>query len=52
MNRYYNPVRTVEGPGCVRQLTTLLEEMNLERGKILLLVWGQAVLDHPAFSEL
>ena len=52
MNRYYNPVRTVEGPGCVRQLTALLDEMNLERRKILLLVWGQAVLEHPAFSEL
>ena len=52
MNRYYNPVRTVEGPGCARQLPALLGEMNLERRKILLLVWGQSVLEHPAFVGL
>ena len=52
MNRYYNPVRTVEGPGCARQLPALLGEMNLERRKILLLVWDQSVLEHPAFVGL
>lgn len=52
MNRYHNPVRTVEGPGCAGQLTGLLEEMRLERGKILLLAWGQSVLEHPAFAGL
>ena len=52
MNRYHNPVRTVEGPGCARQLPALLGEMNLERRKILLLVWGQSVLEHPAFVGL
>ena len=52
MNRYYNPVRTLEGPGCVGQLAGLLEEMRLERRKILLLSWSQSVWDHPAFSGL
>ena len=52
MNRYYNPVRTLEGPGCVGQLAPLLKEMNLERRKILLLAWGPAVLEHPAFAGL
>ncbi len=52
MNRYYNPVRTLEGPGCVGQLVPLLKEMNLERRKILLLAWGPAVLEHPAFAGL
>ena len=52
MNRYYNPVRTLEGPGCVGQLVPLLKEMNLERRKILLLAWGLAVLEHPAFAGL
>ena len=52
MNRYHNPVRTVEGPGCARQLPALLGEMNLERRKILLLVWDQSVLEHPAFVGL
>ena len=52
MNRYYNPVRTLEGPGCVGQLTGLLEEMHPERKTILLLVWSQSVLEHPAFAGL
>ena len=52
MNRYYNPVRTLEGPGCAGQLTGLLEEMHPERKTILLLVWSQSVLEHPAFAGL
>lgn len=52
MNRYYNPVRTLEGPGCVGQLAGLLEEMGLERRKLLLLAWDRSVLDHPALAGL
>lgn len=52
MNRYYNPVRTMEGAGCVGQLPDVLAGMGLTQKKILLLVWGQAVLEHPAFAAL
>ena len=27
MNRYYNPVRTLEGAGCAGRLEEILEEM-------------------------
>ena len=52
MNQYYNPVRTVEGPGCAGRLPELLDEMRLRRGKVLLLAWDQSVLEHPVFAGL
>ena len=52
MNQYYNPVRTVEGPGCAGLLPELLDEMRLRRGKVLLLAWDQSVLEHPVFAGL
>ena len=52
MNRYYNPVRTIEGAGCVGQLPDVLAGMGLTQKKVLLLVWGETVLEHPAFAAL
>lgn len=52
MNRYYNPVQTIEGAGCTAELTGLLESMELARRNVLLLVWSEAVLDLPAFASL
>ena len=52
MNRYYNPVRTVEGPGCLSQLPQVLEEMTLPQRKVLVLAWSQQALEHPAVAAL
>ena len=52
MNRYYNPVRTIEGAGCAAELTGLLESMGLAGRNVLVLVWSEAVLDLPAFAGL
>ncbi|MFR7485196.1 MAG: phosphonoacetaldehyde reductase [Acutalibacter sp.] len=52
MNRYYNPVRTLEGPGCLRQLPQVLEEMTLPQRKVLVLAWSQQALEHPAVAAL
>ncbi len=52
MNCYYNPVYTIEGPGCAGRLTELLEEMKPEVRRVLLLLWGEEVLKQPAFSGL
>lgn len=52
MNRYYNPVRIIEAAGCTGTLPDILAEMGLTQKKVLLLVWGQAVLEHPAFAAL
>lgn len=52
MNRYYNPVRTVEGPGCLSQLPQVLEEMTLPQGKVLVLAWSQKALEHPVVAAL
>ena len=52
MNRYYNPVRTLEGAGCVSRLEEVLEGMDLVRKNVLLLVWGEPLLENPAFAGL
>ena len=52
MNRYYNPVRTVEGAGCAGHLEEILEGMDLSRKKVLLLAWGEGPLENPAFAGL
>lgn len=50
MNRYYNPVRTVQGPGCVARLPELLRELPGDR--VLLLLWSQALAQKPPFSAM
>ena len=45
MDRYFNPVRTLTGKGCLSQLTTLLEEMNIAGEKVLILAWDERVFD-------
>ena len=52
MNRYYNPVQTIEGAGCAAELTGLLESMGLTRRNVLVLVWSEAVLGLPALARL
>ena len=50
MNRYYNPVRTVLGRGCVSRLPEILEEMETEKGRILFLMWNEKALPEEIFS--
>ncbi len=52
MNRYYNPVQTIEGPGCAGELAGLLRRLDLKGGRVLLLVWSEDVLKLPAFAKL
>ena len=52
LNRYYNPVRTMEGPGCVQNLPDVLRGMALERNRVLLLVWDETVLERAPFAQL
>ena len=52
MNRYYNPVRTLEGPGSLSSLPEILSGMEPDSKRILLLVWSEEVLKNPAFSFL
>ena len=52
MNCYYNPVRTLEGAGCVSRLEEILEGMDLVRKNVLLLVWGEPLLENPVFAGL
>ena len=52
MNRYYNPVRTVLGRGCVSRLPEILEEMEPEKGRILFLMWNEKALPEEIFFRL
>ena len=54
MNRYYNPVRTVEGDGCLSRLPEVLVEMALPEKRVLVLAWSRQALgmEHPAVAAL
>lgn len=52
MNRYYNPVKTIQGKGCASNITETLNELNLSNKKVLFITWGKEVLEMPAFSQL
>ena len=52
MNRYYNPVRTVQGPGCVRQLPELLQELKPAGRRVLLLLWNESLAEELPFSSM
>ena len=45
MNRYYNPVRTVEGDGCLSRLPAVLAEMALPEKRVLVLAWSRQALE-------
>ena len=52
MNQYYNPVKTIQGAGCLSCLPKLLEEIKLKNRRVLVLSWNERVLEHPVFAEL
>lgn len=52
MNRYYNPVHTIEGRGCVKELPGLLAEAGLAEKKKLIIMWDASVEKHPGISAL
>ncbi len=52
MNQYYNPVRTIQGVGCVEEIGALLRSQVPEGAQILLLVWNESVFELPAFAAL
>ena len=52
MNRYYNPVHTIHGPGCLAELPALLRRMLSGGGRTLVLAWSQEALRHPVLANL
>lgn len=52
MNSYYNPVHTIQGPGCLAQLPELLQSLPKDQRRILILAWSEGALRHPVLAEL
>lgn len=52
MNGYYNPVRTVEGRGCVEEIPALVKKAGTEHGRILVLAWNESVFQLQPFCVL
>ena len=52
MNRYYNPVHTIQGPGCLAELPGLLRRMLPGGGRVLVLAWSREALCHPVLANL
>ncbi len=52
MNRYYNPVHTIQGAGCLNCLPDVLEKMQPKNRRVLVLAWSEKVFEHTVFSKL
>lgn len=52
MNYYYNPVRTIQGVGCVNNLPDVLKELKLERKKVLLITWNEQIIPKEVTLKL
>lgn len=52
MNTYWNPVRTREGRGSLRDLPDILREMQLASDKVLLISFSDEMLEKDAFQSL
>lgn len=52
MNRYANPVRILQGPGCVQALPQVLAEAAAPEARVLLLVWNSELCSLPVFAQL
>ena len=52
MNCYYNPVHTLQGPGCLAQLPALLHTLPAEEHRVLVLAWSEEALRHPVLAGL
>lgn len=51
MNRFYNPVRTVQGAGSLRQLPDFIQQIA-PKGTILLLVWNEQAKQNETIQNL
>lgn len=52
MNCYYNPVHTIQGPGCLAQLPDLVKSLPENQRRVLLIVWSGDLLRHPVLASL
>lgn len=52
MNCYYNPVHTIQGPGCLAQLPALLHTLPADERRVLVLAWSEEALRHPVLAGL
>ena len=52
INYFYNPVRVIQGNGCVHELPTLAEEILPHGGNILWLAWSESVFELEVCKQL
>lgn len=52
MNRFYNPVRIIEGYGAVKNLDEILNELNIHNGNVLLIIWDECIRENSDIKEL
>lgn len=52
MNTYYNPVRTIEGKGCIQELPDVIRKAVSRETPILLLSYDESVFEGEPFKSL
>lgn len=43
MNKFYNPVKIYQGYGAVKNLSRVINELNISKGRILLIIWNECI---------
>lgn len=46
MNRFYNPVKIFQGYGAVRNLSEVIDELELNSSNILFLIWNECITEN------
>ena len=52
MNCYFNPVQTIQGPGCLARLPELLHKLPQDQRRVLVIAWSEEALRHPVLAAL
>lgn len=52
MNCYFNPVQTIQGPGCLARLPELLHKLPQDQRRVLVIAWSEEALQHPVLAAL
>lgn len=52
MDTYWNPVRIVQGEGCISRLPEYIEKLSPKNNTILVLAWGEAVFNMEDMKEI
>lgn len=52
MNKFYNPVKIYQGYGVVKNLSKVINELDIQRGNILFLIWNECITENSDVKSI